>query len=124
MYDSLEEANGYAEILRKAGIPGYVESSGWTGEIDFAQPEYGPYTLSVHPEDEEDAMLILDHAEWEPSSENKGQEKMLIGGVVSGVGLLTSMGDPGMIAEPWAWIPYGMIIAGVALFLKGSKEES
>lgn len=122
-FETIEEANAYAGILEKSGILCSVESSGWDGELDFAQPEYGPYILWVRKEDEEDALLVLASAEWLPEHENEGQKKMLVGGVVSGVGLLTSFGDLASIPDPWSWLPFGMILAGAVIFLKGAKEE-
>lgn len=122
-FETIEEANAYAGILEKSGILCSVESSGWDGELDFAQPEFGPYVLWVRKEDEEDAILVLESADWIQSEEQEGQKKMLMGGVLSGVGLLTSFGELSAIPEPWSWLPYGLILAGMTIFLKGAREE-
>lgn len=122
-FETLEEANGYASILEQAGILCTVESSGWDGQLDFAQPEYGPYLLRVRAEDEADALVKLEMSEWHPPEEDEGQQKMLVGGVLSGVGLLTSFGDLSAIPDPWSMLPYGLLVAGIAVFIKGAKEE-
>lgn len=123
-FSHFEEANGYATVLRKTGITTYIEASNWSGDIDLRNPEQGPYLLYVEEEDEEDAKLVMESTVWTPAPPDQGQEKMLVGGILSGVGLLTTLGAPDMVSEPWTWLPYGMIIAGLALFLKGSKEEA
>ncbi|MDP5170184.1 MAG: hypothetical protein NWR72_08055 [Bacteroidia bacterium] len=124
-YDTLSEANAFADILKRAGIMCSVEQSGWMddGEGDWL-PEYGQYALRVHREDEEDAHMVLASAsDWEVIPEPAGEKNMLIGGVLSGIGLLTSMGDFTGIGEPWSWIPYGMIAGGAWLFYRGTREE-
>lgn len=90
----------------------------------FGEEEQGPYLLSVRWEDEEDALLILESASFVPEKSTEGQSNMLVGAVIGGVGLLTSFGEfVEAIPAPFSWIPYGMIIAGIALFWKGTQEE-
>ena len=123
-YESLQEANAYAELLRKSGIECAVENESWEEEEEvFGYSDEGPFTLWIHEEDEEDAFMVLESADIRFEPEQAGRKHMLVGGVISGVGLLTSMGDFTGIHEPWTWIPYGMIVAGAIMFVKGSREE-
>ncbi len=124
-YHTLEEANAYAGVLRRAGIVCEVEAAIEHDDLDFEfEHEEEVFLIFVQPEDEDDARMIIDSAGTFVAPPNRpGQRDMLLGGVIGGIGILTSLADVPGVDAPWTWIPYGMAVLGVMLFLKGTKAE-
>lgn len=125
-YSTLQEANAYADKLVRAGIPCEVrsateEETGW--ENLLGEGSEGLYDLWVHEADQEEALWLLEHAEWNPVAEKPGQRDMLVGSVLGGVGLLTSLGGIPGVDAPWSWLPYLLAISGGVLFYRGTQAE-